>query len=750
MNKQQISGGILGIIAIISAFFAFQLPKLQFDHSLNRFFPVNHPESMFFEKFRKTFGDDSNYFFIGLENSEGIFDKDFLIKADSLYQILDQLPEIDWVLAPTRIREISRNPISNIPKEKRWLVLEDETGYSQDSIRIYQSPWAGLLFANDRKSLVIHASHQENLTPVELNCLVKKIKSAVQTLAFEKTHYAGRCFGQTTFLSIIQRETAVFMVISLFIMMAFLWISYRRFWGIWMPIAVVGLSILWTIGLMASLSRPLDIISNIIPTLLLTIGIANAIHLLTYYLKERQKGMEKWEATKISIKTIGKATILTTLTTAFGFLSLTTSRFESLIELGIFASIGLFFAFILTYTFLPAIILLRGPFYGNKKDFNGFWEKWLEHGFNQVVKNQNLILIISGIIVLSGSIGALKIQINNYLLSDLSSGHPLQKDQHFFASQFGGSRSLECVVMLKDSNSNIFSPEILKELAQVETYLEKEYGASHLISPASIISRANQAYHNGNARYYQIPDSAAQIAPLVKRLKQYTTSFPIEKFISSDFRQARIKGYIPDWGSLVLEKKNKAFHDFLNTHFSGSPVAYTITGTPHLIDLNNRLLAQNVILGIIIATIAVAILFAFLFKSFQLAWITLIPNIIPLLFMAGIMGFLGIDLKISTSIIFIISFGIAVDDSIHFLSRFQKEIKEKSVFEAVKATYLSTGKAIVVTSLILLGGFSSLCFSKFEGTFYIGLLISIILLVALIADLTILPLLLIKFIKTEK
>jgi predicted RND superfamily exporter protein len=223
----------------------------------------------------------------------------------------------------------------------------------------------------------------------------------------------------------------------------------------------------------------------------------------------------------------------------------------------------------------------------------------------------------------------------------------------------------------------------------------------------------------------------------------------MSRLVTEDQRQARMRAQIPDWGSYIIEQKNEAFYQFLEQELPNRQLTYTITGTPHLIDLNNRFLAQNVLKGLLIALLVIALIFAVLFRSARLMLITLVPNVLPLVFIGGLMGFMGIDLKISTSIIFIIAFGIAVDDSIHFLSRFQREYKRQPLLDAVRTTYLTTGKAIVVTSLILLGGFMSFCLSGFEGTFYVGLLVSITLLVALIADLTILPVLLARLLRKK-
>ena len=213
--------------------------------------------------------------------------------------------------------------------------------------------------------------------------------------------------------------------------------------------------------------------------------------------------------------------------------------------------------------------------------------------------------------------------------------------------------------------------------------------------------------------------------------------------ISSDKKTTRIMGSIGDLGSEIIENKNEQLLSFIESEIDPNIVQVRITGTAHLLDQNMKTLSNSITLGLIIAVIIVSIIMAILYKSLKIVLISIIPNVIPLIMIAGIMGIFGIQFKVTTAIIFTIAFGICVDDTIHFLSKFNLELKKgKSLLYALKRTYLATGKAIVLTSLILCSGFLMLIFSDFSGTFYTGVLITIALFIAVIADLTILPILL--------
>jgi predicted RND superfamily exporter protein len=221
--------------------------------------------------------------------------------------------------------------------------------------------------------------------------------------------------------------------------------------------------------------------------------------------------------------------------------------------------------------------------------------------------------------------------------------------------------------------------------------------------------------------------------------------------MDSTQQYARLSGTIPDWGNNIVSEKNRAFEKFLSQNIDSTMLSVKLTGTAHLIDQNLKLLSFNMLQGLILASIIIAVLMSLLYRSFMMTIISLIPNMFPLLVVAGIMGYLGINLKISTAITFTIAFGIAVDDTIHFLSKFKLELnKGKTMIRALRTTYITTGKAIIITSLVLFSGFFMLVLSDFEGTYAMGALVSVSLLVAVIADLLLLPILLLWFYKPRK
>ncbi len=771
VNLSKISTVTLCLITLITLLLGYQLQYLQFSYEAEDFFPLNSEETHFFEDFRAHFGNDDDYILIGIRHSKSIFQQAFLEEIDRLTQEIDTLKGVEKVQSISNIKELRRSSFYHKLLKIPYLHIDAPEKYAEDSSRIYSSAFLpDFLISRDGRSTLLYIENAPLMEHRNCRKLTESLEQTLEGFSFHEVHIAGRCTGQTAYINLIQKEVQVFITFAVLVIILVLWFTYRSFWGIVLPLSVVGLTVLWTVGIMIWMGKSFDLISNVIPTILMIIGVADVIHLLTHYQHLQSshsemftsKALRDFRLLRQAMKEVGLATLLTTFTTSIGFLTLTTSSFKPLVELGLYSTIGLFVALVLTYTLIPALLVLlesKGIFLYRenssepKEDLTQTASSKmlsrldLQGAFDWTMRHPKGILWGTFLLTVCAIIGATQIKVNNYIMEDLKKDHPQRQDFTFFEEAFGGARAFEMMVSLKDTSggASIFDFEVLEELERVDSFLIHQYGVKNLISSVVLVKSSNQIYQHGRSEYYRLPPTPKQTELITKRLRQYAEEVELYRIVDSSQTLTHISGKVPDWGSYLVRQKNVTLEEFVANELEGSPLEYRITGSGHLIDLNNSLLAENVLLGLLIAIGMIGILFAFLLPSVRLLWLVLIPNIFPLLVIAGIMGFSGIDLKISTSIIFIIAFGIAVDDSIHFLSRFRREAQKHSVIEAVRRTYLTTGKAILVTSLILAAGFSTLCISDFLGTFYMGLLIALTLLVALLADLLLLPVLLVWF-----
>jgi uncharacterized protein len=731
----------LTLVASVSLLSLWTLRNLRFDYDLGLFFPRPSAETAFFEAFESKFGSDTDYVVIGLRHEAGIFEADFLEKLARLSDSLAARDFTTGVQGPTRIEYLEREPLFGLWQRLPWLEVDRPESYPADSARIYACEGlVGTYFSPDRQSVIVFAQHQAEPSVDLCATISTEVAGLLQTLAFDEYHLAGRCIGQPYYISLMQREVLVFISASLLLIVLFLALVFRAWWGVVIPLAVVGLAVLWTLGLMTALGRPLTIISNVLPSILLVVGLSATIHILAKYREELRFGTPKVQALGRALRQVGIANLLTTLTTTIGFLTLLSSRVQPIEALGIFASVGVGFAFVLAYTLLPAVLwLLPEPRLPKPRSF---WEQRLARLYQLVLRRPMAIFV--GSLVLMGLClwGGLQLRINSRLLEDLKDEHPMQQDARFFEDRFAGVRPMELAVTLRDSSLGIYDPGVMADLAQVEAYLKGPYGAGALNSLLGLVRAVHQGWDKGAVEAYALPTSDSLWQRDLRTVRRLERGLGLGEYVHEPSRTYRFSGQSADLGSFIWRQRNDSLHAHLERVLPPGRYNWHLTGTALTLERSNHAVSDNVLWGLLVALGTIALIMGLLFRSGRIVLISLIPNLLPLLVVAGVMGFGGIPLKMSTAIIFTIAFGIAVDDTIHFMSRLRLELQaNKSLPYAMKRTFISTGRAIVLTTLVVSGGFMTLALSDFLGTFYIGLLVSLTLVMALVADLLLLPVL---------
>jgi predicted RND superfamily exporter protein len=397
---------------------------------------------------------------------------------------------------------------------------------------------------------------------------------------------------------------------------------------------------------------------------------------------------------------------------------------------------------------LPAILILTNPPKSIKStSHERSWYPYLHKSLGWIFRHYKKIALVSVVITIVGVIGTLKVQSDYFLLEDLKESSSLRQDYKYFDEEFMGLKPFEMSIELKDKSKSIYDYEVLTELNKIDSFLLTDYELKQCASVIQILKISNRTEHGGIPEYYTFPDET-DAASFIRQFEKFDRNGLLNLFVDSTKTFARFSSSSGDEGRYATNEKNVRFDAFFKTEVDTNLISYRLTGTGHLLDRNMGSLSANLTQGLFLAVIIIALLMGFLYRSFKIMLIALVPNVIPLIMLAAILGFFGIQLKVSTAIIFTISFGIAVDDTIHFMSKLRLELnKGQSLLYAIKRTYISTGKAIVLTTLILCSGFLLLIFSDFLGTFYVGVLISLTLFFALLADLLLLPVLLLLFYK---
>lgn len=734
------------VLGLLTVLLALPLRHVRLDHDFERFFPVNDPELDRYLAHRERFGGDDDYLLIAAEHAPTVFDSMFLGRFDALADTLSTLPDVRSMTALTNLEEPRITPVGvfRLP----WLRWQADSLLKADSARVWADPlMREAHFAPDGRAMLMVLRAEPGLSKERSDALMTAIQGAVDRSGLGTVRMGGRLHGQYWYIQKMQRELVLFFSISVTLLAIFLAIGFRTWWGVAVPIAVVGLSVLWQVGLMTTLGRPLTVLTMLLPTILFVVGMSDVVHILQRYIEALRSGQGKARALAITYYEVGLATFLTSLTTAIGFATLVTSGILPIREFGLFTGLGVFVAFGLAFTLLPALLLLvPTPIPTGEGATASTWF-WPLHGLLRgVLRHRRWIWAGSGLVVLICVPLMARLKVDNHLLEDWPEDDPQKQDYYWFEERFGGVRPFELEVESADGDA--WSLATLREMERVEAYARKEYGVATVMSPAVVVKAMNKAANGGGAEWFRLPESEADTRQLTRMARAALGRQALSALVDSTGRYARLTGRVRDEGGYVFRGRNAALDRFINEGGFRSKLAQT--GMAFLIDRNNEKLSGQLLLGLSLAFALIAGIMAWVFRDARMTLVALVPNVIPLLMVAALMAASGIAIKVSTAIIFTIAFGIAVDDTIHLLGKLRIELlKGRSLPFAVKRSFLSSGKAVLITSIMLCSGFVSLVFSGFASVFYMGLLVSCTLAFALLADLLLLPLLVLALIRRK-
>jgi uncharacterized protein len=743
MFKKKTSFLYLGLSLSLTLGIFFFPPAIKFDYDFESFFPQDDEELSFYQQFRSEFENDNDYLLIALGHQPDIFDSGFLERANLLRISLEEMEEVDKVFSLLDLEE----PIISPFGIRNQAILEWDDPASLERAReklMKSSLWKNNLINEKGDYLLIIVHNKQRISKEEGDLLYREILSSVLTSGLTDFYIAGKIKAQGEFVNLMQDEFSLFLGISAILIVILLFFIFRTFWGIIIPLIILAVGVLWTIAFALYLGKPLDIMSVMQPTILSVIGLAAIIHFFNHYLNFLRHGFGKEEAIEKSFTEMLPAVFLTCVTTSLGFISLYFTTVPTLKFFGLYTGIGVLLMFLSVIWISPSLLYIVPAFKHKNAQNNALkWRLGMRNSFSFVLDhNKSIPLFFLGISILCG-VAISKLQINGYILDNLPRGHELVEEFRFFDHNFGGSKPLEFSLEPGNKSENIFQLEVLKELDKFEHFISETFETGTILSPLSLIKKLNQAQNSGNEKAYAMP-SKGQFIRLQSYLEEALNLSP-SKIVSDDLKKGRLSTRVEDYGSLKGSRLKEQMDEFLEKEIDNDYLKIRMTGTSHLIDISHESVTFQMLRGLVFAFFLVAIITGFLFRSWRVSIVVLIPNILPLIWMGGMMWVFGIDMKLTTAILFTVAFGIAVDDSIHFMSKLRLELsKGRTWLYALKRTFIDTGKAIILTTLILVAGFSVLIFSQFGVTYYSGLLISMSLVFALAADLMLLPILLLS------
>ena len=565
-----------------------------------------------------------------------------------------------------------------------------------------------------------------------------------QNLANWKWHQSGIPVLRTRYVQLMVADTIRFLIPVAIMIIILFTVVFRSWLALLVPMSIIIMVVIWTIGLMVILNIDFNIMTYIIPTLLFIIGIGDSVHFLVKYFGTLSEVKDKKKALSQTIEKIGTAIFLTSLTTSIGFGSLVRSNIDIVRQFGVMTAAGVMFAFILTVTYLPAMIMLfkQTPITKLKSYSLGLRINILK-GFIKIVRSYpKPIIIFTFFFAVISIIGASKINSHNSLMDDLKPGTKLYDDIMIAEERMGAILPLEIIVSLNNDHSieitDIRDPVFLEHLDKLQKHISSINDIGKMISMVDHIKEFNRAMNDGNNIFYTIPNSRSAIT---QTILIYGDKF--NSLTNFDYSKARITGRVKDIDSKRASEIKTNIFNYVENNMPNY-IKVEITGTTFLALATNDYLVSDLTTSFIAAFILITLVMIILFKSIPITLISVIPNTIPMLAMAAIMGYFDIILRPPTAMTFAVAFGIAVDDTIHYLTRYRMELPALKWHYrlANDRTIMTTGLAMITTTGILVTGFLILVFSSFTPTADFGLLAALTIFIALVCDLTFLPALL--------
>lgn len=713
------------VFTLAMGFFA---KDIQFDYQFFDFLPRTSETRKTYETFQNQFEGPIQNIQVALVRSEGIFETTFLTATERLVAQIEALPEVSKVYALTSAKEFV--PGRLLPIREPWVHLTQPEKWATDSARIATAPeLRGFLVAADLKSLCIHVVPKSPESAVQV---LQGIKTSLPNYDFEKVHLAGAVVGQQHFVEKMQTETLQFGAPAFLLVALFILILFRSFKALAFPLVIIVGTSLWVLGLMVLMGKTLGLLSSILIVIFIVVGVSDAVHFYAGLREAQANGHSPKAAAFLTFQKIGWATLLTSLTTAIGFLSLMWVPVPALQDLGLFAGFGVMVAFFLTIIWFPATFA-QHTITKQKVLWANVWPKWAKKTTKFMLRKRRWFGAMPLLFVPMVFSGIQFLKIDNYFLEDLPKGDAHRADFEFFEALYGGIRRMELLIE-PESEQNLIDFESLQNWRKLHETVCDALPCENLASPYAAIAHWWQKTTLTDIQT-ATPESYAD---WTRRNAFFFKSQAFEFVYNATTGNAKLSIGLTDIGGAAMEAAITKMQAHPN--WAEVPWHITPTGLAYFIDQSNVLVVQQLFGGFAIALLVVAVLMGLLFRSIKILSIALLANLVPLLFIAAIMGFAGIDLKISTAIIFSIVFGIAVDDTIHYLARYRWERNNgRKVNGSLMRASVGTGKAILHTTLILALGFGCLLVADFTSIFYIGLLVVLALFLALMVDLLVLP-----------
>ncbi len=747
---------LIVILVLGTAIMAYMGKGVKMSYENSSLLPEKDSTRIEYENFKKLFGEDGNIIVVGAINPD-IFTLDQFNAWVGLGNDIRKIDGIKEVLSIARSINILKNDSTHqfdiAPVVAQEATSQAEADSLKDvilSLKIYE----GLLYNPKTKAtlmtITLDKSKLNDVSRIELVDNLIKTVDAYKEKNHVEVHCSGMPYIRTVTMQKIKHELFLFIILSIVVAASIMFLFFRSFKAVLSSLLIVGISIIWVMGTLVLFKFKITILTGVIPSLIVIIVIENCIYILNKYHWEFRSHGNKIRGLSQVIQRIGFASLMTNAATALGFAAFIVIPNQMLREFGIVTSINIIVLYILCIVLLPIILSFVAPPQPKhiKHLDSNFFGTILDKVIYLVSHRRKLIYFLAGGLVVVGFAGLSMMKTSGKVVDDFRTDDPAYIDLKFFENNFGGVMPFEISIDTKKKNGAL-AYSTLKKIDQLQETINQNPEFSKPLSLVEVLKFARQSYYGGDSSKYALPSSMENkfiLSYLPKNVENNTGTSLLNSFLDSTKQITRVSFQMADVPTKRMDSLMTIITPQVDSIFDAAKYDVTLTGNGVVYAKGTNFLIKNLFESVAIAIVLISLLMALLFSSFRMILVSMIPNIIPLIITAAIMGFSGIPIKPSTIIVFSIALGISVDNAIQYLSRYRHELKitNKNIKKSALSALHEAGFSMIYTSIVLVLGFSVFIVSEFGGTQALGILISTTLLIAMFFNILVLPSLLLS------
>jgi predicted RND superfamily exporter protein len=728
---------VLVAVAGITLLAASQLANVHFNNALELWFLEDDPGLVAHQHLIDTFASDE-LIVVGLEAPD-VFTPEVLERVDRLTHEIEKAPHVEKVFSLTNIESIRGVGDSLEVGKLIDMPVDPDTLSAIRARALANELYVGNVVsaAGDFTCIIARLPHYVDDFGYKIEA-VKAIQAILDREKGVRLYLAGGPPLDEQFYEISDRDSARMSVLMVGLLAIVLWFLLHSVSGVLLPLATVVMSVVWAMGWIGLSGVRANIITTMLPPLLLAVGVAASMHILVEYRNRCAAGAEKSAALSGSFRDLMTPLFLTSVTTAIGMLSLCISRVEGIREFGVFAALGVAGAFVLSVSFVPVVVSFLpapGPPRHHRLALSA---ATLERLHRFTLRRGAPILAVSAVLIAVGIAGATRVKTESAFLEYFPDDAPIKIATRRIEKGLAGTVTLEITIDSGEPDG-IKDPKMLAAMADFQTWLEQQPHVSSTQSVTQFFKDMRRAFHGNDQREYKLPQTREEAAQYLLLYELDAPDGDIREYASYDYREARISARMDVASSSAALKLVHDTRRYIAEHFPPG-VSATPAGIALLYANMEQYILQSLMLGFSIALFAIFLVLSMQTRSFVLGGIAMIPNVVPIVMCLGIMGFAGIHLDSMTAMVASVSIGLAVDDTIHFITRVRQHSQAgRDVVGALRGATLDVGRAIIYTSITLVLGFGVNLIATFVGIVYFGLLCLLTVVFALLADLFLLP-----------